>query len=141
MSQFLNRIYLFSCFSTYVLSDSIFLLSNYRTIKIVIVLCSGYFLHLLLLQHGGIESNPWSKKEQNKYTSCCHWNVNSLLAKNMLIISQIEPYNSLYSFDFICISETCFGLSILEAGRNFQLCGYHLIRADHPSNEKRFLHL
>ena len=106
-------------------------------IKIFNVLYSSYFLHLLLLQHGDIESNPGPKKEQIKYLSCCHWNVNSLLAQNMCKISQIEAYNSLYNYDFICISETYFDSSILEGDRNFQLNGYHLIRADHPSNTKR----
>ena len=105
-------------------------------IKIFNVLYSSYFLHLLLLQHGDIESNPGPKKEQIKYLSCCHWNVNSLLAQNMCKISQIEAYNSLYNYDFICISETYFDSSILEGDRNFQLNGYHLIRADHPSNTK-----
>ena len=106
-------------------------------IKILNVLYSSYFLHLLLLQHGDIESNPGPKKEQIKYLSCCHWNVNSLLAQNMCKISQIEAYNSLYNYDFICISETYFDSSILEGDRNFQLNGCHLIRADHPSNTKR----
>ena len=52
-------------------------------------------------------------------------------------MSQIEAYNSLYNCNFICISETYFDSSILEGNRNFQLNGYHLIRADHPSNTKR----
>ena len=79
-----------------------------NTIKILNVLYSSYFLHLLLLQHGDIESNSGPKKEQIKYLSCCHWNVNSLLAQNMCKISQIKAYNSLYNYDFICISETYF---------------------------------
>ena len=56
---------------------------------------SSYILHLPLLQHGDIESNPGPKKEQIKYLSCCHWNVNSLLAPNMSKISQIEAYKTL----------------------------------------------
>ena len=59
-----------------------------NTIKILCVLYSCYFLHLLLLQHGDIESKPGQKKEQIKYISCCRWNVNSLLAQNMCKISQ-----------------------------------------------------
>ena len=105
--------------------------------KILNVLYSGYFLHLLLLQHGDIESNPGPKKEQIKYLSCCHGNVDSVLAQNMCNISQIEANNSLYNYDFICISETYFDSSILEGDRNFQLNGYHLIRPDHPSHTKR----
>ena len=83
------------------------------------------------------DSNPGPKKEQIKYLSCCHWNVNSLLAQNMCKISKIEAYNSLYNHHFFCISETYVDSSILEGDRNFQLEGYHLIRADHASNTKR----
>ena len=48
----------------------------------------------------------------------------------------MEAYNSLYNYNFLCISETYFDSFIL-GDRNFQLNGYHLIRADHPSNTKR----
>ena len=33
--------------------------------------------------------------------------------------------------------ETCFNSSILERNASFQLDGYKMIRADHPSNTKR----
>ena len=90
-----------------------------------------------MLQHGDIESNSGPKKEQIKHISCCHWTVNSLLAHDMCKISQIEAYNSLDNHDFICISETFFDSSILEKDQHFQLNGYQLIRAYHPSNTKR----
>ena len=76
---------LFLCFnfSQHIYNQiSIFYCLN--TIEILNALYSGYFLHLLLLQHGDIESNPGPKKEQIKYLSCCHWNVNSLLAQGFL---------------------------------------------------------
>ena len=106
-------------------------------IKTIIVVLSGYFLHLLLLQHGDIESNPGPRNNQIKNLSCCHWNVNSLLPQNFSKVSQIEAYNSLYNHDFICISETYFDSSVLDGDRSFELNGYNLIRADHPSNAKR----
>ena len=96
-----------------------------------------YFLHLLLLQHGDIERNPGPQSGQIKNLSCCHWNVNSLVAQNLSKITQLEAYNSLYKHDFICISETYFDSSILEGDSSFQLDGYKVIRADHPSNTKR----
>ena len=65
------------------------------------------------------DSNPGPKKEQIKYLSCCHWNVNSLLAQNMRKISQTEAYKLLYNYNFICISETYFDSSVLEGDRNF----------------------
>ena len=97
----------------------------------------GYFLHLLLLQHGDIGSNPGpSNVQTNKNLSFCHWNVNSLQAHNLAKISQSEAYNSLFNYDFICISETYFDSSVLEGDRSFQLNGYNLLRADHPNNTK-----
>ena len=129
---------LFLCFnfSKHIYNQiSIFCCVN--TIKILYVLYSCYYLQLLLLQHGDIESNSGPKKEQIKHISCCHWTVNSLLAHDMCKISQIEAYNSLDNHDFICISETFFDSSILEKDQHFQLNGYQLIRAYHPSNTKR----
>ena len=95
------------------------------------------FLHLLLLQHRDIERNPGPQSGQIENLSCCHWNVNSLVAQNLSKITQLEAYNSLYKHDFICISEMYFDSSILEGDSSFQLDGYKVIRADHPSNTKR----
>ena len=95
-----------------------------------------YFLHILLLQHGDIETNPGSQKENTKNLSWYHWNVNSLIAHNLSKLSQLEAYNSVYKHDFICISETFFDRSIQEEDKNIQLDGYNLLRADHPSNSK-----
>ena len=108
-----------------------------NTISSFNVLYFMYFLHLLLLQHGDIERNPGPQSGQIKNLSCCHWNVNSLVAQNLSKITQLEAYNSLYKHDFICISETYFDSSILEGDSSFQLDGYKVIRADHPSNTER----
>ena len=62
-----------------------------NTVIVVNVVVCGYFLHLLLLQHGDIESNPGPRNEQtNKNLWCCHWNVDSLIAQNLAKISQIH---------------------------------------------------
>ena len=44
--------------------------------------------------------------------------VNSVLAQNLSKISQIEEYNSLFSHDFICISETYFHSTIVEGNKS-----------------------
>ena len=108
-----------------------------NTISFFNVLYFTYFLHLLLLQHGDIERNPGPKSGQIKNLSCCHWNVNSLVVQHLSKRTQLEAYSSLYKHDFICISETYFDSSILEGDSSFQLDGYKVIRADHPSNTKR----
>ena len=51
-------------------------------------------------------------------------------------MSEIEAYNSLYSYGFICIPETYFDSTFLEGDRSFHLNGYNLFRADHPSNKR-----
>ena len=51
-----------------------------NTISSFNVLYFVYFLHLLLLQHGDVERNPGPRSDQIKTLSCCHWNVNSLVA-------------------------------------------------------------
>ena len=70
-----------------------------NTVTVVNVVASGYFLHLLLLQHGDIESNPGPMNEQtNENFSCCHANVSSLLAHSLAKISKlklIHDFNSL----------------------------------------------
>ena len=83
-----------------------------------------YFLHLLLLQLGDIDGNPGTQSGQIKNLSCCHWNVNRLVAQHLPKITQLEAYNSLYKHDFIHISETYFDSSILEGDSSFQLDGY-----------------
>ena len=94
-------------------------------------------MHVLLLQHGDIETNPGPTKEKIKNLSCCHWNVNSLIAHNFTKISHLEAYNAIHQHGFICICDTFFDSSVTEGDKNIQLNGYNLIRADHPSNTKR----
>ena len=59
----------------------------------------------LLLLHGDIETNPGPNKKFKPFT-CCHWNVNSLTAHNMMKLSSIIAYNTIHKYDFIYISET-----------------------------------
>ena len=44
------------------------------------------------------------KKKKTCYYSCCHWNVNSILAYDK--ISLLTTYNIAQKFAIICISET-----------------------------------
>ena len=112
--------------------------TNYLHITTFIdLLFSTYFLHVLFLQHGDIETNPGPTKEKIKNLSFCHWNVNGLIVHNLTNISHLEAYNAIYEHDFICISDTFFDSSVTEGDKNIQLNGYNLIRADHPSNIKR----
>ena len=51
-----------------------------------------FFIALLLIIHGDIETNPGPKSKNSKYFSCCHRNINSILAYDKL--SLITAYNS-----------------------------------------------
>ena len=67
-------------------------------ITFIDVIFSTYFLHVLFLQHGDIETNPGPTKEKIKNLSFCHWNVHSLLAHNLTKISHLEAYHAIYYY-------------------------------------------
>ena len=89
-----------------------------------------------MLLRGDIETNP-SRNKKYKSFFCCHWNVNGLTAHNMLKLFSAVAYNSIYKYDFISISETYLDSSVQSDNRDISINGYNLIRADHPSNNKR----
>ena len=86
--------------------------------------------------HGDVETNPGLNKKYKPFT-CCHWNVNSLTAHNMVKLSSIAAYNTIHKYDFICISETYLDSYVPTHDRDTLNNGYYLIRADHPSNNER----
>ena len=57
------------------------------------VLYSTYYFYIFLLLHGDIEANPRPAKKKLKNLSCCHWNVNSLIAHRLSKISLLKAYN------------------------------------------------
>ena len=109
---------------------------------ISLVYCFYLFLFLLLLCNRDVESNPRPKKNKEFFLSCCHWNVNSLLAQDCAKVTSLEACNSVFKCDFICISETFLDSTITSENNNlnisgYNLTGYNLVRANHPSNSKR----
>ena len=95
------------------------------------------FLSIIILKVGDIELNAGSPKNSRSYFSYCHWNVNSLATDNYSKVVELKAYNSIYKYDFICISETFLHSSFESDDKNLMLEGYNLIRSDHPSNTKR----
>ena len=55
---------------------------------------------------------------ENKSFNCCHWNVNSITAHNMVKLSSIAAYNSIHRYDCICISETYLDYSVQSDDRD-----------------------
>ena len=95
------------------------------------------FLSILILKTGDIELYPGSPKNSHLYFSCCHWNVNSIVTDNYSKVVALKAYNSIYKYDFICVSETFLDSSFDLDDKMLMLEGYNLIRSDHPSNTKR----
>ena len=87
-----------------------------------------------MVQHDNIEINPGPKKKQPKYFSCCHWNVNSLLAHNK--ISLLTVYNAIHQYDVIFVLETFLDSSVSLGDHNLSIQGYSLIWVDHPDDVK-----
>ena len=105
-------------------------LNYFCIVTLIDVLYSTFYLYILLLQHGHIETNLGPSMEKIKNLSCCHWNVNSQIAHNLSKIYFLEAYNSIYKHDFLFTSETQFDFSALEGNENMQLIGYNMIRVD-----------
>ena len=81
------------------------------------------FYEKLLLLHVDVETNSGPDKKYKPFT-CCHCNVNSLSAHNLLKLSSITAYNTIYKYDFICISETYLDSSAQSDDRDISITGY-----------------
>ena len=106
-------------------------------ILIFLFLFYSAFVFLILLMDGDIESNPGLKtktKNQNVF-SCCHWNVNSLLAHNKLSVQ--ETYNIAHKYDVLCMSQLYLDSTVPLDDNSVSLNGHNLTCADHPANVKR----
>ena len=86
----------------------------------------------MLLIHGDIEIDPGPKKKLSKCFSCCHWNVNSILAHSKL--SLLAAYNSALNNDLICLTETYLDSAVDP--NNLLINNYKPLRTDHPDNVK-----
>ena len=81
---------------------------HYFESAFIFLLTLEYILIILQCQ-GDIEPKPGPRKLKTNSFLLCHWNLNSLPAHNLF-----EAYtaNSIYSYDFICLSETYMSTSI-----------------------------
>ena len=95
------------------------------------------FLSILVLKAVDIELNPGPNEKSHSYFSCCHRNVNSLPNDNYCEVSALKAYNTVYKYDFLCVSETFLNFSFESSDKDLMIEGYNLIRSDHPSNTKR----
>ena len=61
--------------------------------------------------------------------------VTGLIAHNFSKLIQLQAYNSIYKYDFICLSGTYLDSSTPD--NLIEIEGYKIIRADHPDDIKR----
>ena len=59
---------------------------NFDISLILLNLFYSLLYQILLLLHGDVEINPGPNKKYKPFT-CCHWNVNSLTAHNIVKLS------------------------------------------------------
>ena len=96
------------------------------------------FLSLLLILSNDVELNPGPKKDNSKRNfSIAQWNLNSIAAQNVVKLSQLEAYNTLHSYDLICLSETWLDSTTSIDSNDLSLRGYNLHRVDNPDNVKK----
>ena len=53
---------------------------------------------------------------------------------NYFKVAALKAYNSIYKYDFICLSETFLNSSFESNNKGPIMKGYHLMQSDHPSN-------
>ena len=99
-------------------------------------LCLAYLQSVenLLLLSGDIETNPGP--EQTKILNFCHWNLNSICARNQIKLSLLEAYNSIHHLDVIALSETMMDSTISSDQIIIEGFSNEIYRNDHPSNTK-----
>ena len=89
-------------------------------------------VHIItLLMSGDVHPNPGPFISSVKF---CHWNLNSILARNSIKLSLIEVYDSIHKFDLIALSETYLNNSISNEDIPLQGFSHNVFRSDHPSN-------
>ena len=93
------------------------------------------FSKILLVNSGNIETNPDPRKFSP--IKFCHWNLNGLAAHDFIKVPLLEAFISTHNFDILCLSETFLSSTIDFNDGNININGYSILRADHPSNNKR----
>ena len=90
---------------------------------------------MLLILSNDVELNPGPKKNSSKCNfSIAHGNLNSIAAQTFVKLSQLEAYNTMHSYDLICLSETWLDSTTSIDSNDLSVKGYDLHRVDDPNN-------
>ena len=87
------------------------------------------FLSIVLFQSGDIEANPGPMLSSNQCLSVFYWNLNSLSVYNFVKKDLLIAFNSIHTFDIICLSETYLDSSYALDNKDLQIGSYIMIRA------------
>ena len=91
----------------------------------------------LIKKSGGVEENLGPKRYSVNYLTICYWNLNSIVAHNVIKVALLKAYLSVHEMDIICLSETYLESSVPFQDDNLQIPRFSSVRAAHPSNTKR----
>ena len=91
----------------------------------------------LIKKSGGVEENLGPKRYSVNYLTICYWNLNSIVAHNVIKVALLKTYLSVHEMDIICLSETYLESSVPFQDDNLQIPRFSSVRAAHPSNTKR----
>ena len=96
----------------------------------------AWLYSLLILLSADIELYPGPKLASISNISICHWNLNSISARNYSKLFLLRAWIAIHKFDIIYLSETYPDSSTTADGDNLEIRGYNFIHSDHPSNNK-----
>ena len=96
-----------------------------------------WFYSLAIKLSGDIEENLGPKCNCCDCLSTCHWNLNSICARNFMKLSLLRAYISINKIDIICLSETCLDSSISSDDDNLELTRSNSVREDNPTNTEK----
>ena len=68
------------------------------------VILAFLYISTFLLGHGDIERNPGPNRLKPNYLSICHWNLNSISARNLSKITKLNPFIIITLF--VCLRHT-----------------------------------
>ena len=132
---FLLNLYTLQLKFTYTGSIYLFFSGSFSIDLLFLFIFQNILAIKLLLRCGDVESNPGPKDKLS--LSICHYNINSIAVHNFAKLSSLEAFNSVHSFDIICISESFLDSSFCSNDSALNLKGFKLVRADHPLDVKR----
>ena len=125
-----------------VLKIFFFLIAFYRksvkTIRLLptkilfIYMLSTYLFHVWLFlirtkRSRDIQQHLWPKPNSCQSFSICHWNINSISARNFVKLSLLRAFSAIQKFDIVCLSETYLNASISNDDDSLEVPGYILL--------------